>query len=178
MARDDLVQVFITVTTLDADVARKLEPRAASPQRRLRTLHALNEAGVPCGVMVAPIIPFLTDAEMENVLQAAYEHGARTAGYTLLRLPYELKDLFKDWLVTHYPLKAEHVMSRLREMRGGKENDSEFGSRFRGNGLFAELLVKRFQLACERLELNQGERMSLDTTRFIRPNLGGQQSLF
>ncbi|NOT19476.1 MAG: PA0069 family radical SAM protein [Sideroxydans sp.] len=178
MARDDLVQVFITVTTLDADVARKLEPRAASPQRRLRTIRALNEAGVPCGVMVAPIIPFLTDAEMENVLQAAYEYGARTAGYTLLRLPYELKDLFKDWLNVHYPLKAEHVMSRLREMRGGKENDSEFGSRFRGNGLFAELLVKRFKLACERLGLNQGERVSLDTTKFIRPNLNGQQSLF
>ncbi len=177
MARDDLVQVFITVTTLDAAVARKLEPRAASPQRRLRTIRALNEAGVPCGVMVAPVIPFLTDAGLENVLHASYEHGARTAGYTLLRLPYELKDLFKDWLNVHYPLKAEHVMSRLREMRGGKENDSEFGSRFRGQGLFAELLVKRFQLTCSRLGFNR-DHVSLDITKFIKPNLSGQGSLF
>lgn len=178
MARDNLVHVIITVTTLDAEVARKLEPRAASPQRRLRTIRTLNDAGVPCAVMVAPVIPFLTDAELENILQAAYEHGARSANYVLLRLPYEVKDLFKDWLNVHYPLKAEHVMSRLRDMREGKENDAEFGSRFRGKGLFAELLAKRFQLACERLGLNQGERVPLDTSKFIRPNLSGQQSLF
>lgn len=177
MARDDLVQVFITVTSLDAEVARKLEPRAASPRRRLQAMQHLNEAGVPCGVMVAPVIPFLTDAELENVLQAAHEHGAHTAGYTLLRLPYELKDLFKDWLAVHYPLKAEHVMSRLREMRDGKENDSGFGSRFRGSGLFAELLTQRFQLACERLGFNR-ESVLLDTSKFIRPNLSGQQNLF
>ncbi|MDD4912613.1 MAG: PA0069 family radical SAM protein [Sideroxydans sp.] len=178
MARDNLVQVIITVTTLDTEVARKLEPRAASPQRRLRTIQTLNDAGVPCAVMVAPVIPFLTDAELENILQAACEHGARSANYVLLRLPYEVKDLFKDWLAVHYPLKAEHVMSRLRDMREGKENDAEFGSRFRGKGLFAELLAKRFQLACERLGLNQGERVPLDTRKFTRPNLSGQQSLF
>ncbi|HLP97694.1 MAG TPA: PA0069 family radical SAM protein [Sideroxyarcus sp.] len=177
MARDDLVQVFITVTTLDAEVARKLEPRAASPRRRLHAIQRLNEAGVPCGVFVAPVIPFLTDAELENVLQAAQEHGARTAAYTLLRLPYELKDLFKDWLATHYPLKAEHVMNRLREMRDGRENDSEYGSRFRGQGLFAQLLAQRFRLACERLGLNWPEQ-GLDTSKFVRPDLGGQQSLF
>lgn len=177
MARDNLVQVFITVTTLDAEVARKLEPRAASPRRRLQAMQRLNEAGVPCGVLVAPVIPFLTDAELENVLQAAYEHGARTAHYSLLRLPYELKDLFKDWLTVHYPLKAEHVMSRLREMRGGKENDSEFGSRFSGQGLFAQLLAQRFQLACERLGFNR-ETMALNTASFIKPARGGQQSLF
>ena len=177
MAQDDLVQVFITVTTLDAEVARKLEPRAASPRRRLQAMQRLNEAGVPCGVLVAPVIPFLTDAELENILQAAYEHGARTGYYSLLRLPYELKDLFKDWLSVHYPLKAEHVMSRLREMRGGRENDSEFGSRFRGDGLFAQLLAKRFQLACERLGFNREGRV-LNTDCFNKPDRGGQQSLF
>jgi len=177
LARDDLVQVFITITTLDAEVARKLEPRAASPRRRLQAMQRLNEAGVPCGVLVAPVIPFLTDAELENILQAAYEQGARTAHYSLLRLPYELKDLFKDWLSVHYPLKAEHVMSRLREMRGGRENDSEFGSRFSGQGLFAQLLAQRFQLACERLGFNR-ETMALNTASFIKPARDGQQSLF
>ncbi len=177
LARDNLVQVFISVTTLDAELARKLEPRAASPRRRLQAIQTLNEAGVPCGVMVAPVIPFLTDAELENVLQSAYEHGARSAGYTLLRLPYELKDLFKDWLATHYPLKAGHVMSRLREMRGGRENDPQFGSRFRGQGIFAKLLAQRFQIACERMGFNH-EHVQLDTSKFIRPNLSGQQSLF
>jgi len=177
LARDDLVQVFITVTTLDVEVARKLEPRAASPRRRLQTMRRLNEAGVPCGVLVAPVVPFLTDAELEQVLQAAYEHGARTGHYALLRLPYELKDLFKDWLAVHYPLKAEHVMSRLREMRGGKENDSSFGSRFSGQGLFAELLAQRFKLVSERLGLNR-ELVELDIKKFIKPDRGGQQSLF
>ncbi len=177
MARDNLVQVFITVTTLDAEVARKLEPRASSPRRRLQAMQHLNEAGVPCGVLVAPVIPFLTDSELESILQAAYEHGARTAHYSLLRLPYELKDLFKDWLDVHYSLKAEHVMSRLREMRGGKENDSEFGSRFIGQGLFAQLLAQRFQLACERLGFNS-ETMALNTASFSKPACGGQQSLF
>jgi DNA repair photolyase len=177
LARDDLVQVFITVTTLDAELARKLEPRAASPRRRLQAMQRLNEAGVPCGVLVAPVIPFLTDAELEQVLQAAYEHGARTGNYALLRLPYELKELFKDWLAVHYPLKAEHVMSRLREMRGGKENDSNFGSRFSGQGLFAQLLAQRFKLVSERLGLNR-EQVELDINKFIKPNPGGQQSLF
>ena len=127
--------------------------------------------------MVAPVIPFLTDAELENILEAAHEHGARSAGYTLLRLPYELKDLFRDWLTTHYPLKAEHVMSRLREMRGGKENDPEFGSRFRGNGLFADLLARRFHKVCERLEFNRDDTL-LDTACFRPPSRGGQMDLF
>ena len=177
LARDDLVQVFITVTTLDTEVARKLEPRAASPRRRLQAMQRLNEAGIPCGVLVAPVIPFLTDAELEQVLQAAYEHGARTGHYALLRLPYELKELFKDWLVVHYPLKAEHVMSRLREMRGGKENDSNFSSRFSGQGLFAQLLAQRFKLVSERLGLNRAQ-LELDVSKFIKPDKGGQRSLF
>lgn len=177
LALENLVQVFISVTTLDAELARRMEPRAATPRRRLLAMQRLNDAGVPCGVMVAPVIPYLTDAELENVLQAAHDHGARTAGYTLLRLPYELKALFRDWLGTYYPLKAEHVMSRLREMRGGRENDPEFGSRFSGQGLFAQLLSRRFLLACERLDLNRHEN-ALDVTRFIKPDKHGQQSLF
>jgi DNA repair photolyase len=177
LARDDLVQVFISVTTLDGELARRLEPRAASPRRRLQAIERLSQAGVPCGVLAAPSIPFLTDSELENILQAAREHGAQSAGYALLRLPYELKDMFKDWLATHYPLKAEHVMSRLRAMRGGRESDSEFGSRFRGEGLFADLLARRFRKACERLGLNQ-EDASLNTSVFRKPSPGGQQSLF
>jgi DNA repair photolyase len=177
LSRDNLVQVFISITTLDAELARKLEPRASSPRSRLQAIERLNEAGVPCGVMVAPVIPFLTDAELEHVLQAAHGHGARSAGYALLRLPYELKELFKDWLTTHYPLKAEHVMSRLREMRGGRENDSEFGSRFRGNGLFADLLEQRFRMACKRVGFNR-EDISLDTYLFKPPSRNGQMDLF
>ncbi|MGA8149102.1 MAG: PA0069 family radical SAM protein [Gallionellaceae bacterium] len=177
LARDNLVQVFISVTTLDAELARRMEPRASAPRRRLQAMQTLNEGGVPCGVMVAPVIPFLTDAELENVLQAAHEHGARMAGYTLLRLPYEVKDLFKDWLATHYPLKAQHVMSRLREMRGGRENDSQFGSRFRGDGQFAKLLAQRFRMACARLSFNR-ESVALEVNRFKPPARNGQMDLF
>jgi DNA repair photolyase len=177
LALENLVQVFISVTTLDAELARRMEPRAATPRRRLLAMQRLNDAGVPCGVMVAPVIPYLTDAEMEDVLRAAHEHGACTAGYTLLRLPYELKALFRDWLGTHYPLKAEHVMSRLREMRGGRENDPGFGSRFSGQGLLAQLLSRRFRLACERLGFNRDENAQ-DVTRFIKPDKYGQQRLF
>jgi len=177
LASNNLVKVYISVTTLDAEIARTMEPRAASPRRRLQAIRKLNEAGVPCGVMVAPVIPFLTDAELEKILEAAYEHGSRSAGYVLLRLPYELKDLFKDWMKTHYPLKAEHVMSRMREMRGGRENDPEFGSRFRGNGLFADLLEQRFSKASARIGINQHD-IRLDKEKFIKPNLAGQGSLF
>jgi DNA repair photolyase len=177
LAQDNLVRVFVSVTTLDIEIVRRMEPRAASPRRRLLAIQRLSEAGVPCGVMVAPVIPFLTDAELENILQSAHEHGACSAGYALLRLPYELKDLFKDWLATHYPMKTEHVMSRLREMRGGRENDSEFGSRFRGSGLFADLLEQRFRKACERFGFNRGSA-ELDTSRFRPPARNGQMDLF
>jgi DNA repair photolyase len=177
LAKDNLVRVYISVTTLDAELARRMEPRAASPRRRLQAIAKLNEAGVPCGVMVAPVIPFLTDAELEKILEAAHRHGARSAGYILLRLPYELKELFKDWLVTNYPLKAKHVMSRMREMRGGRENDPEFGSRFRGSGLFSDLLAQRFRKACERLGFNL-EDVLLDTALFKHPSRNGQLVLF
>jgi DNA repair photolyase len=178
LAQRNLVQVAISVTTQDAELARKLEPRAASPRRRLLAIQRLNEAGVPCGVMVAPVIPFLTDSELETTLEAAYLSGARSAGYTLMRLPYEVKDLFKDWLTTHYPLKADHVMSRLREMRDGRENDPEFGSRMRGNGIYADLLKQRFRIATGRLGYNQ-ERQALDISRFKKPpSRDGQLNLF
>jgi DNA repair photolyase len=177
MARDNLAMVFISVTTLNGDIARRMEPRATAPQRRLQAIKTLNEAGVPCGVLVAPVVPFLTDAELEEVLEAAHAQGATDAGYTLLRLPHEVKDLFRDWLATHYPLKADHVMSRLRGMRGGRENDPNFGSRFRGEGLFARLLSQRFHKACERLGMNRAEA-KLDTTLFRPPARDGQMALF
>jgi DNA repair photolyase len=176
LAKDSLVQVFISVTTLDAELARRMEPRAASPRRRLQAMQKLNDACVPCGVMAAPVIPFLTDSELEKILESAHRQGARSAGYTLLRLPYELKDLFRDWLAVHYPLKAEHVMNRMREMRGGRENDPEFGSRFRGSGQFADLLAQRFRTACARLGFNWEER-SLDTGLFKPPSRDRQMDL-
>ncbi len=177
MAQQRLAHVFVSITTLDHEIARRLEPRATAPQRRLQTIKTLSEAGVPCGVLVAPVIPVLTDSAVEKVLETAREAGATMAGYVLLRLPYEVKDLFKAWLEEHYPLKASHVMSRVRDMRGGKEYDSEFGSRMRGEGKFAELLAKRFKVACQRLGFNRN-RESLDTARFRPPQRGGQMALF
>jgi DNA repair photolyase len=177
MAANNLAQVFVSVTTLDHGIARRLEPRASSPTRRLEAIRALSQAGVPTGVMVAPIIPFLTDDGLERILEAAAAAGARSAGYVLLRLPYEIKELFKDWLQNHYPLKAEHVMSRIRQMRDGRENDPGFGSRLRGQGLLAELLAQRFEKACRRLGMN-AERLGLDTTRFRSAKLAGQMALF
>jgi DNA repair photolyase len=169
MAREDLVHVFVSIGSLDGEIARTLEPRAAAPFRRVETIRRLSRSGVPCGVLVAPIIPFLNDKDLEAVLEAVSEAGARMAGYTLLRLPWEVRDLFKDWLERHYPLKAKHVMARIRDMRGGRDNDPEFGSRMKGEGQFAELLRNRFDLACRRLGLNAGERNRLDTTKFRRP---------
>jgi len=177
MAARNQVKVFVSVTTLDHGIARRLEPRASSPARRIETIRELSVAGVPAGVMVAPIIPFLTDDGLEGILEAAAGAGARSAGYVLLRLPYEIKELFKDWLHNHYPLKAEHVMSRVRQMRDGRENDAEFGSRLRGQGLLAQLLSQRFDNACRRLGLDT-ERHGLDTTQFRPARLAGQMALF
>ena len=181
MAEKNLVNVYISVNNLDHELARRLEPRCPAPARRLEAIRRLSAAGIPVGVLVAPVIPFLTDHQIEPVLEAAYEAGARSTGYVLMRLPYELKDLFKDWLQTHYPLKAQHVMSRVHQMRDGRDNDPEFGSRMRGSGELAELLRKRFDIACKRLGFNS-ERMqrnsALDTTRFRRPQLDGQLALF
>src|SRR2546425_1920767 len=169
MARENLAQVFVSIGSLDGEIARTLEPRAAAPYRRVETVRRLSERGVPCGTLVAPIIPFLNDKDMEAVLEAVSEAGARMAGYTLLRLPWELKDLFKDWLERHYPLKAKHVMAHIRDRRGGRDNDPNFGSRMKGEGQFAELLRNRFALACRRLGLNAEKRDRLDGTKFRRP---------
>jgi DNA repair photolyase len=156
LAEQGLFHAFVSVATLDRDLARKLEPRAPTPQRRLEVIRNLSDARIPTGVMVAPIIPALTDKDMERILETAARAGARTAGYVFLRLPHELKKLFKDWLQTHYPLKAEHVMSLIRQSREGRENDPQFGSRMVGSGKFADLVAQRFHVAQHRFDLDQG----------------------
>jgi len=182
MARKNLVKVFVSIGTLDHALARKLEPRAASPKRRLDVLRALSATGVPCGVMVAALIPALNDKTMEHVLEEAAQAGAREAAYVILRLPNELKDLFKEWLAAHYPERADHVISIVRQMRGGRDNDPRFGERMRGTGNFAELIAKRFAVACKRFSLNGhggGRRLTeLDCTRFMPPSPAGQMRLF
>ena len=179
MAEKNLVNVFVSLNNLDHELARRLEPRCSAPARRLEAMRRLAAAGIPTGVMVAPVIPFLTDHQIEPVLEAAYAAGARSAGYILMRLPYEGKDLFRHWLETHYPMKAKHVMSRVNAMRGGRDNDPRFGSRMRGSGEFAALLRKRFDIACERLGYNGGARYrALNTARFRPPRAGGQLALF
>ena len=175
MARDGLVSVAVSVTTLDAELKRVMEPRAASPQARLRTLAALSAAGVPTSVMAAPMIPALNDQELEAILEAAAAAGARWAGYVLVRLPYEIKDLFREWLAEHYPDRAAHVMSLIRDMRGGRDYDPRFGTRMRGTGPYAQLLGNRFRLACRRLNLNSQPRAPLDTTLFRPPGRAGAQ---
>jgi DNA repair photolyase len=170
MARDNLVSVAVSVTSMSAEIKRTLEPRTASPQARLRTIQTLADAGVPVGVMVAPVIPAITDHEMEAILQAAAEAGATTAGYVLLRLPYEIKDLFREWLAEHYPDRAKHVMSLINQARGGRDNDPRFGTRMRGTGAYADLLRNRFQLATRKLGLNDARnRMELQTALFRPP---------
>jgi|SRR5882757_6942985 len=170
MAAQHLASVAISVTTLQASLKRTLEPRAASPRARLRTIKCLSDAGIPVTVLVAPVIPLLTDSELEQILEACAEAGVTGAGYVLLRLPHEVKQLFREWLEAHEPLKAKHVMSIINQMRGGRDYDSSFGQRQRGMGIYAELLAKRFATACSRLGLNRGDRHALDITQFVRPN--------
>lgn len=176
MARDGLAGVTLSVTTLDADIARRMEPRASAPARRIEAIRRLTAAGVPTGVNTAPVVPFLTDSELETILETAAAAGAIRAGYVLLRLPWELKGLFREWLDTHFPLKAKHVMSRMRQMRDGHDYDSRFGTRMRGEGPYAELLAQRFRKACQRLGLNRARR-ALDCSKF-RPPAGPQRDLF
>ena len=168
MARRNLAEVFLSVTTLDKDLARAMEPRASAPHRRLDAIRALATAGIPAGVMTAPMIPGLNDHEMEAILDAAVDAGATRAGYVPLRLPLEIKELFEEWLKTHRPDRAERVLSLIRQMRGGKLYDAEFGSRMRGEGPLAILLSQRFAAAVKRLGLNRiGVR--LDTSAFHVP---------
>jgi DNA repair photolyase len=187
MAEKGQVMVAVTITTLDADIARTLEPRAATPARRLRTIRTLSEAGIPVGVSVAPMIPFVTEPDMERVLEACAQAGATSASYIVLRLPWEVAPLFKDWLAAHFPDRAERVMGRVRDMRGGKDYDSDFSSRMKGEGLWADMLRQRFRNAARRLGLNQRHRGILDFSEFMRvekaverpaPGTSAQMKLF
>jgi DNA repair photolyase len=178
MAARGLAHVAISVTTLDRELARRMEPRAAAPDRRLAAIGALRDAGVPAAILAAPMIPGLNDAELERILEAAARAGAQWAGYILLRLPWELKGLFEEWLRANYPLKAERVLSLVRETRGGALNQPEFGTRMRGTGAIADLLRDRFAVARRRLGLD-GPPAPLDTSQFrIPPRAGAQLRLY
>ncbi len=177
MASERLVHAFISITTLDRSLARRLEPRASAPGRRLEAVQRLAAAGIPVGVMVAPVIPGLTDNHMEDILEAARAAGARSAGYVLLRLPHEVKDLFREWLARHAPLKAGHVMSLVRDTRGGRDNDPRFGTRMRGTGTAADLIEDRFAVACRRFGFNREEH-ALANDLFRPPATSPQLALF
>ncbi len=175
LARDRLVSVAVSLTTLEVETKRTLEPRAASPQARLKTMRLLADAGIPVAVMVAPVVPAITDHETESILEAAAAAGAAMASYVLLRLPYEVKDLFREWLAQHYPQRAEHVMSLVRDARNGRDNDPNFGSRMRGTGAYAELIRARFKVASRKLGLDSARMRPLDTTLFRPPGPAGAQ---
>jgi DNA repair photolyase len=178
MAERGLVKVAISVTTLDRTVARKMEPRAATPPRRLEAMRQLAAVGVPVGVMTAPIVPAINDSEIESILAAARDAGATEAGYVLLRLPLELKELFREWLAAQFPDRAARVISILRSMHGGKDYVAAFGVRQRGQGPYAEQIATRFRLAVKRLGLNQ-RHLKMRTDLFCRPaSREGQLSLF
>jgi DNA repair photolyase len=178
LAKDELVSVALSVTSLSDDLKRVLEPRTASPAARLRVIKELAAAGIPVGVMVAPVIPAITDHEMEAILQAAHAAGASFASYVLLRLPHEVKILFRDWLAAHYPDRAKHVMSLINQASGGKDYDSRFGIRMRGTGPYAELLQKRFEVVSRKLGFSGSEeRQDLNTQAFRPPGRGGQMTL-
>ena len=173
-----LVAVYVTITTLDPQLARTLEPRAAAPHRRLKTIETLARAGVPVGVSVSPMIPFLNLHELERILEAARGAGAAAASSIVLRLPWEVSPLFRQWLQQHVPERAERIMARVREMRGGKDNDPRFGSRMSGTGIWAQLIRQRFDKACARLGFGC-RHFELDLTRFRRPSAQpGQAVLF
>ncbi len=170
LAKDRLVSVMLSITSLTGQIKRTLEPRAASPQTRLRVIRELAQAGIPVGVLVAPVIPAVTDHELEGILAAASEAGASAAGYILLRLPHEVKTLFREWLDVHYPDRARHVMSLINQARGGKDYDARFGQRMVGTGPYAELLGARFELAARRLGLSRADdRHVLETSKFRAP---------
>jgi DNA repair photolyase len=178
MAKRNLAKVALSVTTLDPQLARTMEPRASTPPRRLEALKRLSEAGIPTTVMVAPIIPALNDSEIERILDAAAHAGAKEASYVLLRLPLEVRDLFREWLLANYPDRYRHVFTLIREMRGGKDYDSQWGTRMKGTGPMAWMIGRRFEIACEKLGLNK-RRAKLTTDHFARPKGYGQQlSLF
>lgn len=174
MAAKGLAWVGLSVTTLDRKLARSMEPRAATPPRRLEAMRALSEAGVPVSVMVAPIIPGLNDHEIERILDSGKAAGAQEASYVLLRLPLEVSPLFRDWLLREYPDRYRHVMSLVRSMRGGKDYDAEFGKRMKGAGPYAWQIARRFELATKRLKLGRTRR-SLSADLFVPPSGSGVQ---
>ena len=169
MAARGLCSVAISITTVDPTLKRLMEPRAASHQARLAAMRALSGAGIPVTLLFAPVIPALNDGDLENIPSQARAAGAQAAAYMLLRLPLEIRDLFFEWLHDHYPLRAEHIISLLRQCRDGSDNDSRFGFRMRGTGTFAKLLEQRFRVSCHRLGLNQSEQIGLRTDLFKRP---------
>ena len=176
MARRNLVKVALSVTTLDAKLARTMEPRASTPSRRLEAMKLLSESGVPVGVMVAPIIPALNDSEIEKILTGAAYAGAKSAGFVLLRLPLEIKDLFREWLAENEPDRAAHVMSLIRSMRGGKDYDAKWGERMKGTGPYAWQIGRRFEIAAKRLGLDRGG-WKVDCSQFRVPGSGKQLEL-
>jgi len=178
MAKRKLAKVAVSVTTLDASLARVMEPRATTPPRRLEALRQLTEAGVPTAVMVAPVIPAINDSEIERILDAAAAAGVKEAGYIMLRLPLEVRDLFREWLMANFPDRCRHVFKLVRDMRNGKDYDSTFGVRMKGTGPIAWMIGRRFEVACERLKLNL-RKTKLSTTHFVPPRRGPEQlSLF
>jgi DNA repair photolyase len=168
LARRNLVSVYISVTSLDSDLSRTLEPRASAPWRRLQTVRALADAGVPVGVLAAPMIPFINDEFLERIVEASAQAGAYHASYTLVRLPWEVRPVFEQWLQAHFPDRADRVLHRIEDMREGKRNDPRFGTRMRGTGIWADLLRQRFALAVRKAGLNQ-QRLQLDTQQFVPP---------
>lgn len=175
LAAEQLVKVFVSVTTLDDELKRRMEPRAASPRARLAAIGKLVAAGIPTGVMYAPVVPAINDHELEAVLEAAAGQGATSAGYVLLRLPGEVKDLFYEWLALHFPDRAGKVRNRIRELRGGRDNDSRFGHRMRGQGTWATLLKSRFEASCRKHGLGSGRAAPLTTALFRPPNRSPDQ---
>ncbi|HET9484511.1 MAG TPA: PA0069 family radical SAM protein [Xanthomonadales bacterium] len=175
LARERLVRVFVSITCLDNALSAKLEPRASAPHRRLAAVAALAQAGVPVGVMVAPVIPMVTDRDLEQILARSREAGADSASYVMLRLPYEVKELFREWLALHFPERASHVMSLVNQIRGGRDNDPRFGTRMEGEGVFAQLIARRFAVAARRHGFDRAPRIGLDTTRFRAPRVATPQ---
>src|SRR5271167_3037432 len=174
MAKRNLVRVAVSVTSMDAKLSRVMEPRAPTPERRLEALRQLSHAGVPTAVMVAPVIPAINDAEIERILDAAAVAGVKEAGYVLLRLPLEVRDIFREWLMANFPDRYRHVFALIREMRGGKDYDSTWGKRMKGSGPYAWMIGRRFEVACEKLGLNV-ERAKLTTEHFRAPKPGTEQ---
>ena len=179
LADDNLVHVSLSITTLDKGLAQKMEPRATTPNRRLKAIKNLTNLGIPVSVLVAPIIPVLTDYELENILHISKEHGAYSANFVMLRLPHELKEMFESWLQEHYPLKSSHILKRIKEMHDGELYKSTFGKRMRGSGNYARMIENRFNNACKKINLNQ-KFIELETNKFLCPkhNISSQLEMF